>query len=178
MKRNDAIAAGWGFAEAILWFIIPDVFISLLGVRKGMRAALRMTGFAVIGAVLGGIVTYGWGAVSLYTAQDVMAHLPGVDSEMVDRVSATVAAEGSVALLGGPSRAQPYKLYALAAGEHDTGVLELALWTIPGRAARFILSSFGAAAVGWLGRRFVGERFALAAWALFWVAACVVVWSR
>jgi len=178
MRRDDAIAGGWGFAEAVLWFIIPDVYISLVGVRHGLRAALRLTAIAVVGAILGGIVTYQWGVLSPDTAQAAMVRLPGVDTAMVEEVSANVSSAGSIALLEGPTRAEPYKLYALAAGEHRTGVIELALWTIPGRAIRFLISSLIAAAVGVAGRRFLNQRAAVALWAVFWVLAYFVVWTR
>lgn len=178
MKRDDAIAAGWGFAEAVLWFIIPDVFISLVAVRRGLRAALRLTVFAVVGAVAGGIVTYYWGALWLEAAQAAMVRLPGIDPSMIEQVSADVASVGSVALLEGPARAQPYKLYAMAAGEHGTSVFELALWTIPGRAIRFVIASLIATAAGVLGRRFLNERVALALWAMFWMAVYAVMWTR
>ena len=178
MTRDDGAAGLWGFAEAVLWFIIPDVLISYVGVERGLRAALRLTAFAVVGAVLGGLVSYAWGVVSVESGQAAMAALPGVDTAMVESVSADVAAQGSSALLEGPTRTQPYKLYALAAGEHRAGMLELALWTIPGRAARFIVSSLGAAAFGWASRRFLNPRMAILGWAVFWVLVYTVVWTR
>mgnify|MGYP001816738435 CR=1 FL=1 len=178
MKRHDAVAGGWGFAEAMLWFIIPDVYISYFGVRRGLRSALRLTAFAVAGAVVGGIVSYFWGALWPDAAQAAMVRLPGIDAAMIEQVSADVASNGSIALLEGPTRAQPYKLFAAAAGEHGTGLLPLMLWTIPGRAARFLIASLIAASLGSVGRRFFSDRVNVILWTLFWIAAYAVVWTR
>ena len=36
----------WGFAEATLFFIVPDVLLSAIAVRRGRGAALRAAGIA------------------------------------------------------------------------------------------------------------------------------------
>lgn len=177
MKRDDTIAAGWGLAEALLWFVVPDVFLTWVAVRHGVGRGLRLTVMAVAGAVVGGLIAYAWGAQWPEAGATAMSWLPGIDRAMVEWVADEVAAKGSVALLDGPRQAQPYKLYALAAGEQGVGVLALAWWTIPGRIVRFAVSSIAAGLAGHAARRWLSERFALAAWAVLWVAVYVVLWA-
>ncbi len=178
MNRGDAGVAGlWGFAEAVMFFVIPDVFLTWVAVRKGMRPALRLSVVAVAGAVVGGLFTYGWGAADVGSGELAMAWLPGIDAAMIDRVADEVAAGGSAALLDGPRQAQPYKLYALAAGDQSASVPGLVWWTIPGRAFRFVLSSVAAGILGVLGRRFLPRRLVVGVWALFWVAVYAWLWA-
>jgi hypothetical protein len=176
-RRDAAIAALWGFAEAVLWFIVPDVFLTWVAVRKGVRPALWLSAFAVAGAIVGGLFTYGWGATAAGFGETAMAWLPGIDAAMIDRVESEVAASGSAALLDGPRQAQPYKLYALAAGDQGTSVLALVGWTIPGRAFRFVLSSVVAAALGAVGRRLLPQRVVVGLWATFWLVVYAWLWT-
>jgi len=46
-----AVAALWGFAEATLFFIVRDVLLTGIAVRRGCRTALRATAWAIVGAV-------------------------------------------------------------------------------------------------------------------------------
>jgi membrane protein YqaA with SNARE-associated domain len=176
-QRDDAAAAGWGVLEATVFFLVPDVFLTWVAIRRGTQAALRATAFAVAGAVVGGVLAYCWGALSPDSAAAVMASLPGIDEPMVERVAHEVEAKGSAALLDGPGRAQPYKLYAVAAGEQGANLLALVLWTVPGRAVRFVLSSAIAAAAAAVGKRFVRSSLVIAAWALVWTGVYAVLWS-
>lgn len=105
-----------------------------------------------------------------------MAALPGIDAAMVEEVRGEVAASGNMALLSGPRQAQPYKLYALAAGDLGTSAVTLALWTVPGRAFRFVISSLGTGLVATVARRFVGEQWLVAGWAATWTAIYIALW--
>lgn len=176
-RHDDAIAGGWGVLEALVLFVVPDVFLTWIAVHRGLRPALRASVFAVGGAVAGGLLAYGWGAVWPNGAHAVMASLPGIDAGMVERVSREVADKGSVALLDGPRRAQPYKLYAAAAGEQGAGLLALMVWTVPGRAVRFVLSSLAASGAAAAGRRFLRGKGAVVVWAIVWMGIYAALWS-
>ncbi len=55
MRRwNGWIAGAWGMAEAVLWFVVPDVFLTWVAMRRGVRPALRLSLVAVAGAIGGG----------------------------------------------------------------------------------------------------------------------------
>lgn len=176
-RRDDSIAGLWGVSEALIFFVVPDVFLTWVAVRRGVRPALRATLFAVGGAVVGGMLAYAWGAVWPNAAHAVMAGLPGVDAAMIERVANETAAKGSAALLDGPRQTQPYKLYAAAAGDQGASLLALMLWTVPGRAMRFLLSSLIAAVAAAVGRRFVSDGMVVAAWAIVWIGVYAVLWS-
>lgn len=170
------IALGWGFAEAILFFVIPDVFLSYAAVRKGWRRGLVLSVWATIGAIGGGLIVYAWGALDYVSSVAAMQHLPAIDGQMTATVYEEVARDGLPATLRGPLRGQPYKLYAAAAGSLGLHPLGLLLITIPARIVRFILSAFAA---GWLRERteaWISDRVALVVWAVFWTVVYAGFW--
>jgi membrane protein YqaA with SNARE-associated domain len=175
--RDGTVAFWWGAAEAVVWFVVPDVFLTWVAVRSGLRASPRLVVLAVAGAIVGGVLAYGWGAAAPGTARDAMERLPGVDVAMVEAVGADVEAAGPVALLKGPARGRPYKLYAAAAGEHGESLLLLVLWTIPGRAMRFLLASVGAAWAASIARRRLPESVVRLGWMVVWFGIYVALWT-
>lgn len=50
--RASSASAGWGFAEAVWFFIIPDVFVTLVASRKPRFAPMAVL-CALAGAVAG-----------------------------------------------------------------------------------------------------------------------------
>lgn len=170
------VAGGWGFAEALLFFVIPDVFLTYAAIRSGWRRALKLCAVAVMAAALGGLVAYGWGVFDYESGTAVMENLPAIDSAMIADVHGQVAADGNIALLKGPRQGQPYKLFALAAGDLGTSPLSLVLITIPGRFVRFAIASMVAAGIGTLARKYVTERVAVMAWGMFWTAVYGWYW--
>ena len=50
-----AIAALWGLAEATLFFVVPDVAISVFTLIRGIPAGLRAALAAAIAAAIGGL---------------------------------------------------------------------------------------------------------------------------
>src|SRR3546814_21022897 len=52
-RAAHAVSLLWGFAEATVFFVVPDVWISRRALSS-WRAALRGCGFALAGALVGG----------------------------------------------------------------------------------------------------------------------------
>jgi membrane protein YqaA with SNARE-associated domain len=53
----NLVALIWGFAEASLFFIVPDVWLSFAG-REKLSKGIRACVFALAGALIGGAVMY------------------------------------------------------------------------------------------------------------------------
>ncbi|MCP3977069.1 MAG: hypothetical protein GY720_21485 [bacterium] len=171
----------WGMFEAVVFFVIPDVILTALAARYGIRRALFASLWAVAGAVIGGLIAYTWGELSASTAATYMEWLPGVDLSMINGVASRVAGDGPGALLSAPLRGEPYKLYAAASGSAGASWVSLALWTVPGRLWRFVALSllFGGIRTGATkatGRSM--DRALIVFWAIFWLAVYTVFWSR
>ncbi|HEV8720751.1 MAG TPA: hypothetical protein VGW77_08945 [Candidatus Binatia bacterium] len=115
----NLISALWGFSEAIFFFIVPDLWLSIAG-RDDLRAGLRACLYALMGALIGGSIGYFWGAHDHSSALAVMERIPAVSTDMIGRVRTELIDRGAWAILFGPVSGTPYKLYAAQAA--DAGI--------------------------------------------------------
>ena len=137
------VAFVWGLAEATFFFIVPDVFLTLMAVRS-LRPALKGTLFALSGALIGGAFMYTLGREAPEEARSLLNHVPGISTQLIARVEAEVRDAGLVAILVGPTRGIPYKLYAAEWGARRGDFLAFMLISIPARYVRFFLLAVGA----------------------------------
>ena len=176
VQSGDRLAFAWGLGEAVLFFVIPDVFLTLVALQLGFRRSLRAALIATAGAVVGGLVVYAWAASDPASITSAMQLLPGIDTSMIDSVGVDVASDGNAALLVGPWQGRPYKLFALASGNLGLSPIGLALLTIPGRLARFTVSVAIASYLRWFFSRWIAEKAMLALWAAFWMLVYAAYW--
>lgn len=176
--RTDRIALGWGFAEATMFFIVPDVFLTHVAIRMGFRRSLRAALLATVGAIIGGLILFQWATVNPEGAFKAMDAVPAIDAEMINTVRADIASNGNGALVTGPLRGQPYKLFAAASGELGLSGFGLAMLTIPGRMVRFLLAIGIASYLRWVFSRWLSERVMLGFWAGIWLLIYVGYWFR
>lgn len=172
--RDHALAAAWGFAEATAFFVVPDVWLTRLALRSGRRAAYACAA-TTLGAVVGGVATCLWARrVPPAASRTALVRLPAVSGRMVDRCVEDLSRHGAPALLLGPPRGVPYKLYARAAGVQGLPLGALVAWSVPARLPRFVLAVLLAAGLRDAGRRAFGgaatARLAPWAHAAFWAA--------
>lgn len=154
--RDHAVAFAWGAAEATVFFVVPDVWLTRVATRDPGRAA-RTCGSAVAGALVGGAATWAWARrTPPARSRGLLRRLPAISGAMVDRVDAEVAARGAVATLSGPARGVPYKLYARAAGLHRSPLATFLAWSVPARTPRFLLVVGLAAGLTRLSERTLG----------------------
>lgn len=180
-RLTNQIAFGWGLAESVLFFLIPDVFLTYVAVRHGVRRGQHVAVWAVLGAVIGGTIAFAWGATSPETAHTAMSALPAVDPEMIELVEAQVADNGPISLVAAPLNGRPYKLYATATGAVGASLPALLLWTVPGRLWRFVALATAAGLTAQAARARL-TRLPLwaptATWAIAWLVVYAVFWSR
>ncbi len=166
-RTAEAVAALWGLAEATLFFVVPDVWLSLVAAAS-RRRALRACLWAAAGALAGGLAMHAWGAADPAWALAAVERVPAVSSAMVERVAAQLGEHGLWALFVGPWTGTPYKLYAVQAGALGVPAWQFALASVPARLARFLVLS-------WMLGRLAGRLPArwrapalLAGWAVFY----------
>ncbi len=171
------VSAGWGFAEATLFFLVPDIAIgwaSLGGVRRGVVALAA----AVAGAVAGGIVMYLLAAAAPAAMRATVDGVPFVTPAMFESVEAGFREWGALGMIPNPLGGIPYKVYAVLAPEH-VGILAFALLTVPARIVRIAATWAGFTLAGVLFRPLVLARRRTVAvlYALFWIGLYAVYWS-
>lgn len=164
------IAGLWGFAEATLFFFVPDIWLTALAVRRGPRPALLACLAALAGALLGGIAMYSWGAADPATARAVLNLVPAIDPAMIGEVQAALQQDGVAAIFIGPLAGVPYKIYAVEAGAANLGLISFILVSVPARLTRFLLLTIGAWAISTALSRHAGLRVRMALLAGGWTA--------
>lgn len=172
--RDHTVAVAWGAAEATVFFLVPDVWLSRVALTSPRRAFVAC-GTAVAGALAGGAATYVWARrVDPEASRAALRRIPAISGEMVDRCLAEVEESGNRVLLTGPAKGVPYKLYAWAAGVAGTSLPGFLAWSVPGRVPRFVAVTALTALLQEQAERRLGteltQRLAPASHALAWIA--------
>ena len=143
----------WGFAEATLFFIVPDVFltwVALQGIRRGFKAC----GWALGGALLGGATMWLWGRGDAGSATEALDHVPAISPLMIASVRDMLASVGLTEVFFGPLFGTPYKVYAVQAGSLGMPLIGFLIVSVPARLIRFIVLTLLSGAIsGWIGDR-------------------------
>lgn len=174
-RAYDLAAFAWGFAEATLFFIVPDVLLSAIGLKQGAKAGVVASLYAALGAGLGGAVMYAWSAANQEAARAAVLAVPAINDAMAAAAAASVEAHGwFAATLLGPLSTTPYKLYAVLAPHAGAPFVLFAAASVIARLPRFVLVSVAVALIGrWLAPRLGESRLPwvlAAAWAAFYAA--------
>lgn len=161
------IAAAWGFAEATVFFLVPDVALSAIAIAD-WRLALWGCLAATAGAMAGGALMYRAGARDAGRLRELFLRIPGIGPAMLERVAQQVGSRGFLAVMMGPLYGTPYKLYASEAGRRRMSLAGLVLVTVPARLLRFVAVTMLAA---WLAHGLapaLAQEAKYAAWAVAW----------
>jgi hypothetical protein len=174
-KRGVTTSFLWGLSEATLFFVVPDVAVgavALFGWRRGLKAAAA----AIVGAVLGGVALYlvarGMGA----GVRDLIDRLPGIPHRFFAETRDAIADDGGAAIVAGPSRGVPYKVYAAEWALAGRGGLDLIAWTVPARAARIVPAALISSLTAAFWRRRFGE-WRVGLLLLLYLAVWVVIYT-
>jgi hypothetical protein len=174
-RPGIVLAFLWGFAEGTLFFILPDVPLSLAAMYRPRRALIHLAAI-VAGALFAGAVMFSWSARGP-AARHAVAHVPLVTSAMFVRAESDYRLFGVWASTKGPVRGIPYKVYAVVAPEHST-LWSFLLVSIPARIWRLLVVWLGFAGAGLLLRKLGRASLALVLHVPFWIVVYVVYWAR
>jgi membrane protein YqaA with SNARE-associated domain len=167
-RRSATIAFAWGLAEALVFFVVPDVFLTRVALFD-LRGAIRSCLWAVVGALIGGAIL--WTAAARGYAPDLLhafRWIPGITNDTIAAAGAAMQRDGVVAMFAGAFTGKPYKLFAVHAGAQGIGLVAFLTVSVAARLARFLISTLAA----WLmGRVFAAKSrlFLSRAHLLFWL---------
>jgi 1-acyl-sn-glycerol-3-phosphate acyltransferase len=125
------LAFGWGFAEALVWPLVPELFVALVALAAP-KAGPRLALLAAAGSLAGGLAAYAAGAAGVHPPA------PLTTPRMHAVAAAQVSAEGAAALKHQPFSGIPYKVYAVRAGASRVGVAPFVAWTVAARGGRIL----------------------------------------
>jgi membrane protein YqaA with SNARE-associated domain len=169
-RHGTWLAFAWGVLEATVFFIVPDVLLTWIGMQR-VKPALVAALAATAGAMIGGIVMFEAGRHAPDAAHALLRSVPGIDAGLVADVRTELDAHGNVALLRGLVRGRPYKIFAVESGASSAGLATFLVVSAFARTLRFVVSVFLARAITlglgrWTRKR---PRLEVTAWAVFWV---------
>ncbi len=149
-------SAIWGFGEATLFFIIPDVILTAIAIRS-LRKALIACACALAGALIGGTLMYCWGMQSPEEAATAVDQVPLVSAVMITDVRTDLRQDGVIALVTGPINGTPYKIYAVSAHQSNISYPKFIAASTFARTARFVVTSL----IAWALSRYALYAFSL-----------------
>jgi hypothetical protein len=165
-----AIVAAWGFGEAIVVPLVPDLLLLPL-VTAAPRRALALFGWTLVGAIAGSLVLSAITLSDPAAGRGIVLGVPGIRPDIIEAAEAAVAGGDPLAMVHlGPGI--PLKVYTVAwwAGSvaplapYLVGVVANRIVRIGAAIAIFAL--LGLLAPRWLRRH---ERLALAGYVVFWL---------
>lgn len=168
----------WGLAEATFFFVVPDVFLSLVAMLGGWRTWRHICA-AICGALLGGALLFHWAQVKPAQARDAVARVPFIRESMFTKVEEGLRKQGLSAVFFGSITGIPYKLYAVEAPGFFSQ-RDFLLATPPARGVRFfaVWFVFGGFAA-WLRKYWNCQRWHLVSgYAAVWILVYAFYWGR
>lgn len=167
----------WGVAEGTLFFIVPDVLLSFIGLRRGVRASFAASLSAALGASVGGVMLYLWTAHQPAAARDAVLAVPAISDAMAAKAQAAILAQGwFIAALEGPLTSTPYKVFAIFA-PYAIALAPFAIASVLVRLPRFVAVSLLSAFGGHLLNARIGVGRLTWALGLYWVLFYAVFWT-
>ncbi|WP_299817022.1 hypothetical protein [uncultured Roseibium sp.] len=161
------MAALWGFAEATLFFIVPDVLLTslaLTSLKKALWAALA----AALAAAVGGALIWSCAHYAPQVSRSVLLQVPGISENTFAAVRLYLESGLFQGMLQGAFSGVPYKIFAADAGMNGTSLWAFALLSPIARLPRFMVMVL----IAWGLSRLVGERLPNGAK----LAASLVLW--
>ncbi len=127
----------WGLAEAVFFFLIPDIWLSRLVLMNRNEAYLNCA-IASFAALVGGCFMYFVSVSHFAEVKELLAFVPAVSASMIDKVGVQIEQEGLLrALLTGMITGIPYKLFASWSGFLGLPLIVFIAASVTMRALRF-----------------------------------------
>jgi hypothetical protein len=168
----------WGLAEAVLFPVVPDVLLSLIAQRFGLRAGVFACIAAIAGACLGGLLMWEAGRRDQAAIVAMLDALPAIGPEMIADARTALAGGPLTTMIVGSVSGVPYKIFAAMAPEAGISAILLLPLTIPARAVRFVAVVIGVAAIDrLLPDALLGRNARTALLLAFWVAFYGIFWA-
>lgn len=132
------VALIWGFAEATLFFIVPDVWLSFVAMRRGFMPAIKAAAWAVAGALAGGAFMFLWARNDIATVWQTLDMVPFITPGLLDRVQNELINHGILAMFTGAFTGAPYKIYAALSGANGLNLPGFLILSAVARGLRFL----------------------------------------
>jgi membrane protein YqaA with SNARE-associated domain len=178
-KRLSRIWLGalWGFAEATLFFLVPDILLTAAALFSPKRSFVQMLA-VLIGALLGGALMYTAADKFPDESQSMLLAVPFIKVRLLDKAEGQMQDHGLWAMCLGALSGIPYKVYAVASPRYGPFEKFMAI-SVPARLGRLFFSWSIASLLGVLFRRQIDESppAALGLLIICWIGFYTYYWS-
>lgn len=172
------LAAAWGFAEATLFFVVPDVLLTwLAGFRPGL--AWRAVVACLVGALVGGALMFVLALESPEAVRAWVAAVPAISEAFMASTAAALREDFGPAMLRAGFTGVPYKVLAVESGADGPSFAAFLALSVPARLSRWVLLVLVAQGVAAFVRARVREpdRVLRTSWAGGWGLVYAVYFS-
>lgn len=138
-RRAFTFAAIWGFAEATVFFTVPDVLLTFIA-QTSLRRALLASLFTAVAACIGGAVLYVLALERPDLAHTLLITVPGIFPALIERAGVLFQSGLLPGLVTGSLTGVPYKIFAVEAAQTGTPLALFLLASLPARLLRLTLS--------------------------------------
>ena len=180
IERRWILWAGfiWGFAEATLFFVVPDVLLTFVALYSPRRT-VKLVAFILVGALAGGTLMFYLGARNPERAEALVLRVPFVSPAMFDKTQHGFERAGIWALAKAPGNGIPYKVYCVQASRYSNGGLFIVV-SVLARLERFAPFWIVAALLGVAFRQRIQRRPLIPALAhiTLWIVGYAWYWSK
>ncbi|EKD28882.1 MAG: hypothetical protein ACD_79C00174G0001 [uncultured bacterium] len=141
LKPRYLSAFLWGISEAMFFFIVPDVWLTII-YRIKRTNIIYATIVTTIGALIGGAIMFYMGKYFPEKTWFFLTEIPGISGQLLIQVENQMQETGLLALVLGPFKGIPYKIFAVNSARVEYNLYLFILVSIPARCFRFIFSIF------------------------------------
>ena len=131
----------WGFGEATLFFIVPDVWLTFVISKYGFKPAFKNILLAVLGATIGGVIMYFTGRHLPEKSLLLLDYVPGISVKLLETVGTEIKTYNILAMFIAPLKGIPYKIYATTWGIINGNMLILIIASVFARGLRFLATA-------------------------------------
>jgi len=128
----------WGFSEATLFFLVPDIWLTWVVLHHEEYSKPTYL-WTLIGAMLGGTLMYLWGMSRPNQVTALLDKVPAISENLIATSAMNLNDSSFLAMLTGSFSGTPYKLYASQAYQANLSLISFLAITIPARLARWIV---------------------------------------
>jgi membrane protein YqaA with SNARE-associated domain len=180
LNRPWVLWAGflWGFAEATLFFIVPDVLLTFVALYSPRRSR-KLIGVILLGALAGGTLMFRLGANNPERAEQAVLRVPFVSTAMFAKTQQGFERNGIWTLAKAPGNGIPYKVYCVQASRY-AGWGKFVAVSAVARLERFAPFWLVSALIGMAFRQRIQRKPLIPALAhiSIWIAGYAWYWSR
>jgi hypothetical protein len=151
------LGAAWGFAEASLFFIVPDVWLGFVALFAPRRMPVTLVAI-VAGAAAGAACLYVATLVWPDELRNLVLAVPAIAPSDLEQARAQLQDGGAGSILPAVVEGRAVKLYVHAAAVDGIGPFGIVAFTVLNRLARLLLFGGLLMVIGWAARSVVARR--------------------